>query len=641
MEHYLVLARKYRPSLFADIVGQPHVVKTLKNALRSKRLGHSFLFSGPRGIGKTTTARILAKALNCASGPAEEPCNECEHCREITAGSALDVFEIDGASNNSVEDIRQIRERVQYNPTKSRYKIYIIDEVHMLSNSAFNALLKTLEEPPAHVIFMFATTEVHKIPITIISRCQHYELRLLTVSEITASCQKILESEHISCSSAALRMIARAAEGSLRDAQSLLDQIINISGQNIGLDDVRFALGAADPDLLTRLLSAIVSGEAEQILLIIDQFAATGYDLYQLCKDLIYSFRNLLMISLVSKPQEILDLSEDEHQELKKITQNCSIDHLEFALYTLTELENTIKGATYPRFLLETTVIRIARYADLVPVTDILKRLDHLKQSLLDNGLGQLTETTPTSPVSQPLKTKSGLQENSRQEADHVHTQPDLSSDQIESDDRPVGSVEERVPEDDERTGLPEASPLEDLSVSPDEQDSGPDQTETPDPDNSEADQAGLVREIPNIDPEQVTGTWVETVKRIGESKQSLAMVLENCFLISCDQNSFVLAIRKEDELSWKMLDDRNNQALVMMTFANLAGFRPKLELACYDDSRPGYSIQVETKKREQERFQELQEHVLKKPYIQQTLDLFEGKISSIIECDTSEGEGE
>ncbi|MEJ2068394.1 MAG: DNA polymerase III subunit gamma/tau, partial [Deltaproteobacteria bacterium] len=255
---YLVIARKYRPKTFDEVVGQGHVSRTLKNAIKIGRIAHAYLFSGPRGVGKTTVARIMAKALNCENGPTPDPCNKCKMCTGINEGSVTDVYEIDGASNTGVDDIRELRDNVRYLPASGRYNIYIIDEVHMLSINAFNALLKILEEPPAHVIFIFATTEPHKIPVTILSRVQRFDFRRLSLAEITGSLSQIAKEEGIKITDGALIIISREAEGSMRDAQSLMDQVVGFAGKEVTEADVREVLGLTDRELLFRMAGALM-----------------------------------------------------------------------------------------------------------------------------------------------------------------------------------------------------------------------------------------------------------------------------------------------------------------------------------------------------------------------------------------------
>ncbi len=295
---YLVLARKWRPQTFEDVVGQSHVTKTLRNAVRSGRIAHAYLFTGARGVGKTSVARILAKTLNCEQEPGSRPCNVCSNCREITQGSAVDVLEIDGASNRGIDSIRELRETVRYRPAKSRHKIYIIDEVHMLTPEAFNALLKTLEEPPEQVLFVFATTEPHKIPQTILSRCQRFDFRRLTIAELVQHLRRIVESESGSFSDAVLFAVAREADGSMRDAQSLLEQLMAFSSEDLSDEEILDVLGVVDRRSVLKTADAILSGNARACMEVVEDLYRRGIDSRRFCQQLCDHFRNLLFVAL-------------------------------------------------------------------------------------------------------------------------------------------------------------------------------------------------------------------------------------------------------------------------------------------------------------------------------------------------------
>src|SRR5262245_16700894 len=296
--NYQVIARKFRPQVFEDVVGQKPIVQTLQNAIQMDRIGHAYLFSGPRGVGKTTTARILAKGLNCEKGPTVTPCNVCPSCQEIAAGKSIDVFEIDAASNTGVDNIRELRENARYVAARSRYKIFIIDEVHMLSTSAFNALLKILEEPPPHVVFIMATTERHKVPATILSRCQQFAFRTISPAEIQTHLRQIVDREGVSIDDRALAYIVKASEGSMRDAQSLLDQIISFSGQQVLDDDVRDVLGFIPSEILDRSIDSLANRDAKSLLenvgIVVDQ----GLNLQQYVREFIARIRDLLVLKL-------------------------------------------------------------------------------------------------------------------------------------------------------------------------------------------------------------------------------------------------------------------------------------------------------------------------------------------------------
>ena len=375
---YLVLARKCRPGRFDEVVGQTHVTRTLANAIKMDRVAHGFVFSGVRGVGKTSLARILAKSLNCAEGPTVNPCGKCESCRSITAGTAVDVIEIDGASNNSVDDIRDLRETVPYRPVIGRYKIYVIDEVHMLSVSAFNALLKTLEEPPDHVKFIFATTEPHKIPMTILSRCQRYDFRRIPTDAIITRIRSILKDEGIDAEDGSLAIIGREAEGSMRDALSILDQVLASGETKITATAVTEMLGVVSRSVLYNLSSAVLDQNPRMCLEIVRDVDRQGFDIPIFAKGLLEHLRNLVVAGVCEKGSDILDLPEDELADLKKQTQAVSNDTLHRLFKHFSEAYEEIARSSHSKILLETTLARLADMGDLIPASDILRRLEAL-----------------------------------------------------------------------------------------------------------------------------------------------------------------------------------------------------------------------------------------------------------------------
>src|SRR5688572_16137577 len=317
---YVVLARKWRPMRFEDLVGQEHVARTLENAIKSGRIAHAFLFTGVRGVGKTTSARILAKALNCmgGDGPTITPCLRCPACLEIAQGSDMDVREIDGASYNGVDEVRKLQDSLPYRPARDRYKIFIVDEVHMLSQNAWNAFLKTLEEPPAHVKFIFATTEVHKVPITILSRVQRFDFKLITTQTIAARLREVLQAENIEADEAAISVVAREAAGSMRDAMSVLDQVIAWGGDKLVGSEVARVLGVASHSVLYELSSALLAGDAERCLSIVADLANQGYDIAHVARDLLALLRNLVVAKVVKQPDSLLDLPDEEARDVKR-----------------------------------------------------------------------------------------------------------------------------------------------------------------------------------------------------------------------------------------------------------------------------------------------------------------------------------
>jgi DNA polymerase-3 subunit gamma/tau len=391
---YLVLARKWRPQSFDDIVGQAHVTQTLMNAIRANRVAHAFLFTGVRGVGKTTAARVLAKALNCEQGPTPTPCNACVNCQEITAGTAVDVLEIDGASNTGVDDVREIIENVRYQPAKSRFKIYIIDEVHMLSTSAFNALLKTLEEPPPHVKFIFATTDPHKVPHTIHSRCQRYDFKRIPFRLITERLLHIAGSEGLTASESALFLIAREAEGSMRDAQSLLDQVIAFAGKSIRDEDVVAAFGLADRKLLYAMADAIVTRQPLRALELLNELHQYGNDMRRFARELLEHFRNVAVARLVPGAELLPDLPDEERAEVQRQAQQLSGEDLDRAFRQLLAAETEVSRVPYPKLILEMALIKLATMAPVVPIEDLLDRLDQLERRL-GGGNGAASPAAP------------------------------------------------------------------------------------------------------------------------------------------------------------------------------------------------------------------------------------------------------
>ena len=382
---YLVLARKYRPQAFEQVVEQDHVTRTLSNAISADRVAHAVLFSGPRGTGKTTVARILAKAMNCKAGPTPRPCNLCRSCTEITAGHAVDVHEIDGASNNSVDQVRELRENIKYMPAHSLYKIYIIDEVHMLSTPAFNALLKTLEEPPSHIMFIFATTEPHKIPITILSRCQRHNFKRINLEAISSHLGFICNQEGFAIAQESLGLIAREAGGSMRDAISLLDQVMSCSKESITHEQLLYILGVIDRKFLFDLSNSILRGDITTALDKLDDIYERGHDLKKLYADLLDHFRNLLVVKMGEKIGKLVDLPEHEIALLVEQTKPVSAAVLNQIFDLLFRDETSIRFAVRPKLALEMTLIRLFQFKPSLPIDELIDKLDSLRQEIADN----------------------------------------------------------------------------------------------------------------------------------------------------------------------------------------------------------------------------------------------------------------
>lgn len=382
MNEYRVLARKCRPQKFEEVIGQEHIVRTLQNAISQNRIAHAFLFSGPRGIGKTSVARIFAKALNCETGPTPTPCNDCVHCREITNGNAIDVREIDGASNRGIDEIRELRENVKFATVSCRYKIYIIDEVHMLTREAFNALLKTLEEPPGHVIFIFATTEIVKVPMTIRSRCQCFDFRRISQKQIKENLRSIALRENIAISEIALSWVAEAGDGSLRDSQSIFDQVISYAGTTIKDEAVEEILGRSDRRFLLLLSEAVFAHDAGRCLKIIEEAYYFGLDMRYFYQTLLNHFRNLMLVKIVDDHEALIDLPGEETAKLREQAKGQEPETLQRLLEILIADEEKARRSQNPRLNLEAVLCRMAYLEPIIPLESILARMDALEKRL-------------------------------------------------------------------------------------------------------------------------------------------------------------------------------------------------------------------------------------------------------------------
>ena len=408
---YMALYRKFRPQEFADVKGQEHIVTTLKNQIKADRIGHAYLFCGTRGTGKTTIAKIFAKAVNCEHPVDGSPCGECASCKAIAAGSSMNVIEIDAASNNGVDNIREIREEVAYRPTEGKYKVYIIDEVHMLSIGAFNALLKTLEEPPSYVIFILATTEAHKIPITILSRCQRYDFRRISIETISDRLMELMEKENVEVEERAIRYIAKAADGSMRDALSLLDQCIAFYlGQKLTYDHVLEVLGAVDTEVFSKLLRKVLAEDVAGAISQLEELVIEGRDLGQFVNDFTWYLRNLLLLKGSDDMEEVLDMSSENMALLKEEARLVEADVLMRYIRIFSELSNQVKYSSQKRILIEIAIIKLCKPAmetNMDSITDRLAKLEKKMEQGIPmaapvNTTAQPTEAAPVSRPSMP-----------------------------------------------------------------------------------------------------------------------------------------------------------------------------------------------------------------------------------------------
>lgn len=384
---YTALYRKFRPDTFADVKGQDHIVTTLKNQLRAKRIGHAYLFTGTRGTGKTTVAKIFARTVNCENPTEDGPCGECRICRAIAAGASMNVIEIDAASNNGVDNIREIVEEVSYSPAEGNYKVYIIDEVHMLSIGAFNALLKTLEEPPAYVIFILATTEVHKLPITILSRCQRYDFKRISIDTITGRLQELVNAEDVQVEEKALRYIAKTADGSMRDALSLLDQCIAFHlGSELTYDKVLDVLGAVDTEVFSRLLRNVLDRDVLGCVQLLEEIVMQGRELTQFVTDFTWYLRNLMLVQASDNLEDVIDMSTDNLKRLKEEAQLADMERVVRYIRIFSELSGQIRYASQKRILVEIALIKLCKPEMEVDQESMLDRIRQVEDKV-ENGV--------------------------------------------------------------------------------------------------------------------------------------------------------------------------------------------------------------------------------------------------------------
>jgi len=414
---YLALARKYRPQRFEDLIGQPHVTKTLQNAIETNKLYPTLIFSGMKGVGKTSAARILAKALNCEKGPAVEPCNECSFCQEITEDRSTDYIEIDGASNNGVEEVRNLKEKVKYRPMKNKSRVVVIDEVHMLSTSAWNALLKTIEEPPDFTYFILATTDFHKIPATIVSRCQHFEFKRIPHDVIIKLLKEICLKEQVQISDYALYLVARAADGSLRDAKKVLDQAIAHSGKNVQDSDVTSTLGVIEENIFIQLTTYVFQKEKQGIIECINDLAERGVDLRFFYNEYLKFFRDLLVIKSLQEADKLHNLNPENIPQVKEMLKNTSEVELLRYFNALRDIEQTVKNTENPRIILEYLFLKLSLFPSLIAIEDLIKKIKAFPQPLADRPAAtpplnppvdeieeKPDDRKPNKPVSEPVK---------------------------------------------------------------------------------------------------------------------------------------------------------------------------------------------------------------------------------------------
>ncbi|HIA14777.1 MAG TPA: DNA polymerase III subunit gamma/tau [Nitrospirales bacterium] len=579
--NYQVSARKWRPMSFPDVIGQSHVVQTLVHAVEGKRVAHAYLFSGMRGVGKTTVARILAKAMNCHQGPTPTPCAECQSCVEIANGQSFDVMEIDGASNNSVEDVRSIRETIKIGPAKGTYRLYIIDEVHMLSTAAFNALLKTLEEPPAHVIFIFATTEVHKIPQTILSRCQHFSFRRVPVRTITEHLQHIVTQEAITISPHGLETTAKAADGSLRDALSLLDQIVAFAGKTVADHHVDTVLGNIPNELRREMLHAVVARDPARALEVVWAVGDQGGDLHRFLGDLVEDVRSLVVLKISPKSLERLGLSEVLNREEEEAVTALTVDDLQRVFEILTQTQDHLKHTEFPSYVLEMAAIKVCQLVTL-----------------------KTTESESHTGVTKGVKdTKTTSQTRAPQTA-----------------------TREQAP----RVSKPVAAPRPKAQVSAD-----------PKSARSEGSSEAAIpkgKEVTHKAPLSID--WAELVERVGVKKPNLASYLVRGVPIKVEHGIVMIAFSDNSDRCRELMARDDNQKYVQDVCRTLCGTAVELKFVrLAKSSEPVKTIGELSQERHEEQAQNLRDRTLTHPSVRMVLDEFGGQLQEVCEDRVQEGE--
>ncbi|MDP3092884.1 MAG: DNA polymerase III subunit gamma/tau [Nitrospira sp.] len=613
---YQVSARKYRPGTFDDVVGQSHVVQTLMNAVDTKRIAHAYLFSGTRGVGKTTVARILAKALNCEQGPTGHPCNTCVNCVEITQGTSVDVMEIDGASNTSVDDVREIRENVKFSPFRGHYRVYIIDEVHMLSNSAFNALLKTLEEPPSHVVFIFATTEIHKIPATIMSRCQHYNFRRIARQEIIDRLRHVATQDGMTIEDRSFTALARASEGSMRDGLSLLDQAVAFGGKTIAHADLEVLLGAVPQELVQGMSAAILSQDSPAALAILANLLDQGHDLKAFCSDVVEHLRNLLVASVVSAGPELRGLieatEEDIHQlalEAKKLTP----EQLQELLTIFSQAEDSLRYSAHPRFVLEAAAVRATRL-----VRQQEKRTEAPSQAAT-SPLAQKPSTT-SSAIPPTAKPASGTTVAMTRPAPLVGSAPQPPrTGPSSASARPATSVASKpVMATQTVQATSPLTPKPDKAMAP----------PTP-PNRTQA--AAVDASVPTNSPEQPALKWELVQEEVAASFPNFAPFLEAGRFVALEGGQVTIGFAKQATLARSMMEKEDNLRALSTLCERQVGQPIRIrviELSASDP--PGLTMAQVRAAKEQEQRMVLFERARATPVAKQALDIFGADLAAV-----------
>ncbi len=573
---YQVLALKYRPRTFDEVVGQRAVVQILKNSINGNRIAHAYLFSGIRGVGKTTVARLLAKALNCAKGPTVDPCNECPACKEITASSSMDVLEIDGATYRRVENTRDLIETVRYSPSRDRYRVIIIDEVHMLTPESFNTLLKTLEEPPSRVVFILATTDYRKVPVTILSRCQHFEFRKIARGEIASHLAGICKSEKVAISPYALDLIARLADGSLRDAQSTLDQVTAYSGSKVKDEEVRSILGVLDRDLLLDFVGKVFEKDSAGVLGLVDRVLETGHDPSLFLNNLMETVRDILLLKIIPDAREKAGLAADDVSAMTPLAQRSSQEDLLRILDAVAREEGRLRFSAQPRYLLEALAVRLCHLADLTPLADLLARFPPEEGG---------DEEKPKAGAS-PRRSASGGPPSRATSA------PESSPPLFSASQAAAGS---------------EAAPSR------------------PSPPPAAAQAAG------SEEPADVRRQVELILERVYAEKSTLGGFLSHASFFDLEEGAFVISLPEDKAMFRPSIERREYLAVIRDAVQAVTGRRAEVKVRLVQPV-PAEETAAPPAAAEEEKKKRLLEQANRSPVVQSFLDLFQGEITDIEE---------
>jgi DNA polymerase III subunit gamma/tau len=626
---YQVFARKYRPQIFDDVLGQDHVVQTLKNAIQQRRLAHAYLFVGPRGTGKTSTARILAKALNCVHGPTPTPCGVCDSCREIALGISLDVLEIDGASNNSVDQVRELRDNVRFAPVRGRYKVYIIDEVHMLTQQAFNALLKTLEEPPQHVIFVFATTEPHKVLPTILSRCQRFDLHRIPPRVIAEHLHFIATQEGVTLSATASNAIATAADGGLRDAESMLDQLVAFCGTSIDEEQVLEVFGLTAEQVVLDLSQAIITRESTNALHLIHAQQEAGKDLSKLLTDLLNFLRSLLIAQV-----DAGSLQDEQSEKAKAVTTSLktklNTGQLLRLMEILSEVEPTLKWATNKKLHLELAVIRAIQSLAEVGFDQVLDALEGLRQGPANprpagkSGTAPLviqpartpgTPKTPTSPTKLTgFQTDGAKSEDAKAEHGRVpEKRPAIAEESVPVEAAPTPPAPAVVPE----TAGTSTAPSETIEAESIGTSSHPSETKTESVEAKTEEQ-----ELTPTEPD-LNQLWIDIVVEVRKSRPLIQQYFTSAVPVSLRNNELLLGFASQHGMAMETLMRPNNRKYIEQLITERLGKPTSIRGETRDDLAPiVFPEKTETATNPETDFKN-------DPLIQKALEIFQAEIQA------------